>query len=161
TTGLGLATYLLGQPSFIARNFTGPGCYSSMRQTRLYFFGQDSWRATPKLTLNYGRRYENYLPQTGAKPGRGGSFDPTTGDVLVAGIGSVPSNFGIKAYNAGFAPRLGLAYRLRSTTVLRAEYGRSFNGAGEGAVFGQILDVDPQFNFGNFLIAPNFYPPAL
>src|SRR5436190_1395914 len=136
TTGLGLATYLLGQPSFIARNFTTPGFYPSIRQTRLYFFGQDSWRATSKLSIDYGLRYENYLPQTAAKPGGGGSFDPTTGDVLVAGIGSVPSNFGVKPYNAGFAPRLGLAYRLRLGTAVRAGYGRSFNGAGVCAVFG-------------------------
>jgi Carboxypeptidase regulatory-like domain/TonB dependent receptor len=161
TTGLGLGTYLLGQPSFIARNFTGTGFYPSIRQTRLYFFGQDSWRATSKLTLNYGLRYENYLPQTGAKPGSGGSFDPTTGDVLVAGIGSVPPNFGIKAYNAGFAPRIGFAYRLRPITVLRAGYGRSFNGAGVGAVFGQNPEVDPPVQFGQFLSAPNIYSPAV
>ncbi len=161
TTGLGLATYLLGDPSFIARNFTGPGFYPSIRQTRLYFFGQDSWRATSKLTVNYGLRYENYLPQTGAKPGSGGSFDPTTGEVLVAGVGSVPSNFGIKPYNLGFAPRLGLAYQLRTTTVVRAGYGRSFNAAGVGAVFGQNPEVDPPVQFGQFLSAANNYSPVV
>ena len=161
TTGLGLATYLLGQPSFIARNFTTPGFYPSIRQTRLYFFGQDSWRATSKLSIDYGLRYENYLPQTAAKPGGGGSFDPTTGDVLVAGVGSVPSNFGVKPYNAGFAPRLGLAYRLRLGTVVRAGYGRSFNGAGVGAVFGQNPELDPPVQFGQFLSAPNIYSTAV
>ena len=161
TTGLGLATYLLGQPDFIARNFTGTGFYPSIRQTRLFFFGQDSWRATTKLTVNYGLRYENYLPQTGAKPGSGGSFDPTTGDVLVAGVGSVPANFGVKPYNFGFAPRLGLAYQLRSSTVVRAGYGRSFNAAGVGAVFGQNPELDPPVQFGQFLSAPNIYSPAV
>jgi hypothetical protein len=161
TTGLGLATYLLGQPSFIARNFTGPGFYPSLRQTRLYLFAQDSWRITTKLTLSYGMRYENYLPQTGTKPGSGGSFDPTTGEVLVAGIGSVPRNFGIKAYNLGFAPRLGLAYQLRPRTVLRAGYGRSFNAAGVGAVFGQNPELDPPVQFGQYLSANNIYSAAV
>src|SRR3989475_12876167 len=109
TTGLGLATYLLGQPSFIARNFTGPGFYPSIRQTRLYFFGQDSWRATTKLTVNYGLRYENYLPQTGAKPGSGGSFYPTTGDVLGAGVGLGPAQFGGQAYKFRVCSRPCLA----------------------------------------------------
>jgi len=58
---------------------------------------------TRKLTVNYGLRYENYLPQTAAFPGGAGSFDPVTGDVLVAGVGSVPANMGVKAYNLGFA----------------------------------------------------------
>src|SRR5207247_9689059 len=54
-----------------------------------------------------------------------------------------------------------LAYRLRSTTVLRAGYGRSFNGAGVGAVFGQNPEVDPPVQFGQFLSAPNIYSPAV
>jgi hypothetical protein len=157
TTGAALASYLLGQPNFLGRFYTGQGFYPSLRQTRLFFFGQDSWRITPKLTLNYGLRYENYLPQSAAKPGGGGSFDPETGEVLAAGVGSVPSNFGIKPYNLGFAPRLGLAYQLQSRTVLRAGYGRSFNAAGTGAVFGQNPEYDPPTLLSQFLSAPNPY----
>jgi hypothetical protein len=157
TTGGALASFLLGQPNYLARAYTGQGFYPSLRQTRLYFFGQDSWRITPKLTLNYGLRYENYLPQTAAKPGGGGSFDPTTGEVLAAGVGSVPSNFGIKAYNLGFAPRLGLAYQLRPKTVVRAGYGRSFNAAGVGAVFAQNPEIDPPTLLIQSVNAPNPY----
>src|SRR5438552_15419705 len=109
--------------SFIARNFTSPGFYPSIRQTRLYFFGQDSWRATSKLSIDYGLRDENYLPQTAAKPGGGGSFDPTTGDVLVAGVGSVLSNFGVEPYNAVFPLRLCLDHLLLLCRVVSAGYG--------------------------------------
>lgn len=161
TTGAALASYLLGQPTSFVQQFTGPGFYPSIRQTRMYFFGQDSWRVTPKLTFTYGLRYENYLPQTGTKPGSGATFDPNTGEVVVAGIGAVPPNMGIKAYNLGFAPRLGLAYQLFSKTVVRAGYGRGFNAAGVGAVFAQNPEIDPPVQFVQNLNPPNPYVTAI
>ena len=143
STGSALASYLLGLPSNFARYFTTPGLYPGLRQNRLFFYGQDTWRATPKLTITYGLRWEDYLPQTAAAPGGAGSFDPSTGDVLAAGVGSVPANVGIKPYNLGFAPRVGIAYQFTQTTVARVGYGRSFNPAGLGSIFGQGYDYDP------------------
>jgi hypothetical protein len=161
TTGAALASYLLGVPNNFVQQFSGIGFYPSLRQTRLYFFGQDSWRATPKLTVSLGLRYENYLPQTGTKPGSAATFDPLTGEVVVAGIGTEPRNMGIQAYNWGFAPRVGLAYELQPTTVLRAGYGRGFNGAGVGAVFGQNPELDPPVQFVANQTAGNAYVTAI
>ena len=73
TTGAGLASFLLGDSSQFARYFTGAGFHPGLRQTRLFFYAQDSWRVTPKLTVNYGLRYENYLPRS-RKPGRRWQF---------------------------------------------------------------------------------------
>ena len=160
TTGSAIASYLLGIPSNFARYFTGAGFYPGLRQTRLFFFAQDSWRATPKLTVNYGLRYENYLPQVAAKPGGAGTFDPSTGEVMAACVGSVPCSLGIKAYNAGFAPRLGLAYQLRPTTIVRAGFGQSYNASALGAVFGQSPDYDPPITNGQQENQPNIYAPA-
>ncbi len=157
TTGAALASFLLGDPSGFVQQFTGPGFYPALRQTRLFFFGQDTWRISPKLTLTVGLRYENYLPQVGAQPGSAATFDPTTGEVVVAGIGGVPRNMGIKPYDLGFAPRLGIAYRLFPKTVLRAGYGRSFNAAGVGAVFAQNPEIDPPVQFVQNLTQPNPY----
>ena len=161
TTGAALASFLLGQPSNFNQQFTGSGFYPSLRQTRLYFFAQDEWRISHKLLFTYGLRYENYLPQTGTKPGSAGTFDPATGEVLVAGIGSVPSNMGIKPYNLGFAPRLGLTYQPFSKTVVRAGYGRGFNAAGYGAVFAQNPELDPPVQFVYNLPSPNQYVTAV
>ncbi|MGA8028944.1 MAG: TonB-dependent receptor [Bryobacteraceae bacterium] len=160
STGSALGSYLLGLPSTFGRYYTAYSYYPGLRETRLFLFAQDSWRITPKLTLNYGLRWEDYLPQTAAKPGGAGSFDPSTGDVLVAGIGSVPLNLGVKAYNLGFAPRIGIAYQATPKTVIRAGYGTSFNPGGLGSVFGQGADYNPPIvnpqsvNQSNIYIAP-------
>jgi outer membrane receptor protein involved in Fe transport len=160
STGSGLASYLLGLPSTFGRYYTAYDYYPGLRETRLFLFVQDSWRITPKLTLNYGLRWENYLPQVAAKPGGAGSFNPATGDVEVAGIGGVPINLGVKPYDLGFAPRVGVAYQVTPSTVIRAGYGRSFNPGGLGAVFGQGADYNPPIvnaqsvNQSNIYISP-------
>jgi hypothetical protein len=157
STGSGLAALLLGEPNTFVRYFTGAGYHAGLRQTRLFFFAQDSWRVSRKLTLNYGLRYENYLPQTAASRGGAGSFDPNTGEGLAAGIGSVPSNMGVQAYNLGFAPRVGIAYQIHPKTVVRAGYGRSFTPSGLGAVFGQSPEYDPPITIPQQLSPANPY----
>ena len=161
TTGSGIASFLLGTPSSFVQQNTGPGFYPSLRQTRLFFFAQDAWHAGRKLTVTYGLRYENYLPQVAAQPGGAGTFDPATGEVVVAGMGSVPRNMGIKPYNLGFAPRVGIAYQLTTNTVVRAGYGRSFNAAGVGAVWAQNPEIDPPVQFVQNLNQPNAYTTAI
>jgi hypothetical protein len=160
STGSALGAFLLGYPATFARYVTGNGYQPGLRQTRLFFYGQDTWRVTRKLTLNLGLRYENYLPQTAAHPGGAGTFNANTGEILVAGVGSTPSNMGVHAYNSGFAPRLGLAYQLAERTVIRAGYGRSFTPAGLGAVFGQGPDYNPPITLPQQLTPANGYQPA-
>jgi Carboxypeptidase regulatory-like domain/TonB dependent receptor len=159
STGSALGSFLIGDPSSFARYFTGAGFHPGLRQNRLFFFGQDSWRITPRLTLNYGVRWEDYLPQTAAKPGGAGSFDPTTGEVLAAGIGSVPANMGVKAYNLGFAPRVGVSYQFQKSSVVRAGVGRSFNPSGLGAIFGQGADYNPPVTNPQSVNQTNPYSP--
>jgi hypothetical protein len=161
TTGAGIASFLLGYPASFVQQNTGPGLYPALRQTRLFFFGQDAWRATSKLTITYGLRYENYLPQVAAKPGSAGTFDPSTGEVVVAGFGNVPRNMGVKAYNLGFAPRLGIAYQATPRWVIRTGYGRSFNAAGVGAVWAQNPEIDPPVQFVQNLNPSNPYSTAI
>lgn len=161
TTGTSMASFLLGAPNNISRFVNVGGFYPSLRQTRIFFFGQDSWRATPKLTVDIGLRYENYLPQVVTKPGSGATFDPNTGEVVVGGYGTAPRNFGVKPYNWGFAPRLGIAYQLQPRTVIRAGYARSFNAAGVGAVFAQNPEVDPPTTTPQQFSPANPYASAL
>ncbi len=70
------------------------------------FYVQDQWRLGPKLTLNYGVRYEYaQLPQ----PDSFNKDYPQTGH-----INSAANNF---------MPRFGFAYKLNDKTVLRGGYG--------------------------------------
>ena len=45
---------------------------------------------------------------------------------MIAGVGSNPSNLGMKTRYNYFAPRVGLAYRLTDKTVIRAGFGTSY-----------------------------------
>ena len=40
-------------------------------QNRWFFYGQDQWKVTRKLTVNYGLRWEIYRPQTVTGAGQG------------------------------------------------------------------------------------------
>jgi hypothetical protein len=130
--GLGLATFLLGETTTFARyvsNVTDATAYLD----RYHFFAQDSWHLTPRLTVNYGLRYELTLPEaTGA--GKGGLFDVNTGLVNVFGEGGNSSRGFQQTEYLNFAPRLALAYMLTPKTVVRAGYGWSYD-TGDGGVF--------------------------
>jgi len=57
-TGLPMADFLIGSPSSFAQN-----TISEDRERQKYFglYVQDSWRITPRLTMNYGLRWEPYF----------------------------------------------------------------------------------------------------
>ena len=158
TTGAALASFLLGHPSNFDRIASGI-YYPGLRETSIYLYGQDTWRVTRKLTLDYGVRWENYLPQRAAKPGGTGMFDPVTGMEWAAGIGSIPLDLGVHPYNLGFAPRLGFAYQLKPNTVVRAGYGQGFNRAGYGSVFGQGAEYNPPATTVQFVPSADSYAP--
>jgi len=158
TTGAALASFLLGHPNYFDRIASGI-YYPGLRETRIFLYAQDTWRLTRKLTLDYGVRWENYLPQRAAKPGGTGMFDPLTGMEWAAGVGPIPLDLGVHPYNLGFTPRLGVAYQVQNNTVVRAGYGESFNPAGYGAIFGQGDEYNPPATIIQTVPQANFYEP--
>ena len=136
-TGLGLGTFLLGMPSeFDLAVFTQ---MPAERDTRVAPYFQDNWHATKKLTLNLGLRYDYIGPSTPAFSGGGVNFDPSTGDLLLSGLGNVSRSANIKSNWKNFEPRIGLAYRVLSNTVIRAGFGRAyFSSNYGGGVFGTL-----------------------
>jgi hypothetical protein len=116
-----LAQLLLGFPSRvgIAVQFINP---NAIRWSTWSWYIRDRFQLTPKLTLSYGVRWEFY-PFASADHGGLRVFDPETGNVLIGGHGNVPNNAGVDAGSGQFLPRLGIAYRLSSKTVIRAGYG--------------------------------------
>lgn len=76
------------------------------------FFGQDDWRATQKLTINFGLRYDY---QRIAKPP---ITNPHPG-LIAAGF---DTGFQPRDKN-NFAPRIGFSYAFNDRTVIRGGYG--------------------------------------
>ncbi len=145
-TGFPYADFLLGLPSSAQRSF------APLRQDRLRrqydFFFTDDFKVSPKLTLNFGLRYE-YHPGWTEKNGYLSMFDIKSGKIVVkdGSLGKVsprfPSNYVsvVEASSLGlpgdtiirtdknnFAPRVGLAYRpWGNNTVIRGGFGIYFD----------------------------------
>ena len=61
-TGLGLADFLLGRLGTNALVQAAPNTLD-MQQTYIGLYAQDTWRVGPRLTVNYGVRWEPFFPQ--------------------------------------------------------------------------------------------------
>src|SRR5919205_3924669 len=120
-TGIGLADFLLGYPS--GAQLANPAVVDS--RLKMYSgFLQDDWKATPKLTLNLGLRYD-YATWPYEASGRLTNLDPETGQLFTPANSPVGRRL-IRPDRNNFAPRVGLAYQLTPATVLRAGYGRFY-----------------------------------
>jgi hypothetical protein len=133
--GLGLATFLLGDVDLFSR-FANSINDAGERQKRWFFYGQDTFRVTRKLVLNYGLRWEIYFPQSVTGKGAGGWLDLGSGLINVAGFGNVDLQGNVKNSFTNIAPRLGIAYEATQKTVVRIGYGRSFDVGVFGSNFG-------------------------
>ncbi len=136
--GLAFATFLLGEVSSFSR-YVSNSMHAGERQTRTFTYIQDTWRATPKLTFNYGLRWEIYNPQTVTSAGNGGWFQVNTGEIKVGGVNGVGLNGDVKNSFTNLAPRLGVAYQLNAKTVIRTGYGRTFDVGTFGSIFGHSV----------------------
>ena len=114
------AAFLLGLPSQAGKvdQLLNP---NSIFMTTWAAYAQDTWQATPDLTLAYGLRWEHQLwPRR--PDGLGvNRFDPSDGYVYVGGKGSTPQDTGASTEGM-FLPRVGATYRLSDKMVLRAGY---------------------------------------
>ena len=145
--GLDIATFLLGDVTSFARYVNNPNIAgannAAERQKRWFFYGQDTWRATSRLTINYGLRWEIYFPETVNARGNGGFANIVDnggkGGIRVAGYGPYGSNGNVDNNWHGFAPRLGVAFQATSKTVVRMGYGRSYDIGVFGSNFGHTV----------------------
>ena len=138
TGGLDLATFLLGQVTFMDR-YVSSSLDAAERQKRFFFYGQDTFRLTSKFTLNYGLRWEIYFPESVNGTAKGGFANIRDGVIRVAGVGPFGLNGNINNNLTAFAPRVGIAYRIREKTVLRMGYGRSYDMGVFGSNFGHTV----------------------
>jgi Carboxypeptidase regulatory-like domain/TonB-dependent Receptor Plug Domain len=168
-TGLAFADFLLGR----ADNYSEDqfDVTVNLRFGRREFFAQDTWRLRNNLTVDFGVRYQYFVPVTDVNNVLT-SFDPAlynranaptcanaactslirgTGNELngIAIAGST-SRFGDSIYPSdknNFSPRVGLAWDpfKEGKTVVRAGYGLYYDQPLVG-IFEQNAFVNPPFN---------------
>ena len=130
-TGDAWASFLLGEVNNASTTYRAS--QPTGRYTNWGFFIDDSWKVTPKLTLNLGLRMEMF--STHNEPaGRLSYIDLNSPNAEAGGIPGVLVFAGDQVPNRILeplmwnpAPRLGFAYKLDSSTVIRAGIG-IFNG---------------------------------
>jgi len=124
TVANNFAALLIDAPTEVGRDVSLVS--GSWRETEAFFFGQDTWHMTNRLTVDAGLRWELYLPATPSRPGRYSNYDPTQNVLVIAGVAGNPLNLGRETYYKYFAPRFGLAYRFTDQTVFRGGFGISY-----------------------------------
>jgi len=163
--GLDLGTFLLGDVTLLER-YVSTSLDAAESQKRLFLYGQDTWRVTPKLTVNYGLRWELYTPESVNGKDKGGfaniAGNGTNGGgvIRVAGEGGFGLNGNVTNNLTAFAPRLGIAYQVTPKTVVRMGYGRSFDIGVFGSNFGHTVTQNLPVLVNQHLSASNLFPSA-
>jgi Carboxypeptidase regulatory-like domain/TonB dependent receptor len=170
--GSGLASLLFGDVNEFQR-FDVYQNNAANRQKRLAFYGQDSYRVTQKLTVNYGVRWDIIYPETVNAPGNGGFASIVSGGTRVAGVAGIGTNGNQKMDYLNLAGRFGFAYQVLPNTVVRGGIGQVYDSVGYfGTIFGSsthnlpvlsnedITASNAQGQFATTLAAPPVRPPA-
>jgi hypothetical protein len=161
-TGAGLGDFLTGQ--MVLLTMSGTGNHEPQRWfPRMYM--TDAWRATPNLTLNYGVRWEPFMPEN-RRNGTAYNFDykrfqqgikstvflnAPAGFYYAGDPGFPEGSSGVRRNWWQFSPRFGLAWDVSGDgrTSIRASYGYSYEivpmewtgELGNASPFGQKVEV--------------------
>lgn len=148
-TGFDFADFLLGFPQQTSLQY-GALTYH-FRGSSWDAYIQDDWRAMSKLTVQLGLRYDYNSPYHEA----GNSLanldvapDFSAAALVLPGqVGSVTGrvfpNSLVKPMRDEFSPRLGIAWRATGSSVVRAGYGITYNGAAYSTIAGQMSTQPP------------------
>ena len=156
--GLGLASFMLGLPSSFNR-FQQVSTDQQDRQYRMFYYAQDTWRVTPKLTLSYGVRWDVWFPDFSKNAGQGGRYDVTDNIVYIPGVGGVSRSGNAETQWRNFSPRFGIAYAPNSKTVIRTGYGRGYTLGTFGWTFNNLAaDVYPSVVNQSITATSTYFP---
>jgi hypothetical protein len=145
-TGYDFADFLLGLPQTSSVRFGVASNYLHTWVTTGFF--QDDWRVGSHLTLNYGVRYEFFLPLS-EKYGHLSDLSFAPGfmsPAVITGLdpGALPSSL-IRSDAHNFSPRIGIAYRpwIQHHLVMRAGYGIFYDGSIYSRMVTNMVDQPP------------------
>lgn len=129
STGNAFADFLTGRFSTFLQ---GAGEYKNTRYNHYAAFAEDSWKASSRLVLNAGVRYEPFLPYydlnnklAAYRPGVKSTLYPNAPvGIVFVGDPGIPKG-GFSASYKNVAPRVGFAYDVfgDGKTSVRAGYG--------------------------------------
>jgi hypothetical protein len=131
-SGNAFASLLLGYPASGSNDFNAALAYSNR-----YYVGflQDDWKLTSRITLNLGIRWDYESPQSERFDRQNAGFAASAisplqapGMTLTGGLMFTDSNNRLPYRRDlnNWQPRAGIAWQVRSSTVIRAGYGISF-----------------------------------
>ena len=137
--GDAMASFMMGQTSLGNTGYYEIQDRPATEDHQFAFYGQENWKANPKLTLNLGLRYDASIPRTD-RHNRQNWFDPTARYE----IGNIPAVGGERFASSGerhmvntdwsdIQPRFGFAYLLAPKLVLRGGYGIYYSQSRNGA----------------------------
>ena len=145
-TGRAVGDLLLGLPTELAlTSFT----VMDQGQDMYFYFLQDDFKLTPKLTLNLGVRYEYATPPR-ERDNQFANFDPATGTMLFAQDGGIFERALIHPDRNNWAPRFGFAYSPAARWVVRGAYGVFYTHTVRQGREG-LLGFNPPFLVDNLL----------
>ena len=161
----GVTTYNSGSSfaSFLLGEANGGNTETIRKVTQFYRYHggyvQDDWRLSRKLILNIGLRYDNTRPPISASNSYS-DFTPDRPNPAVNGYpgalrfaGEGPGREGVRslvpAWNAGWGPRLSLAYSVNDKTTIRMGAGRSFSRVAVVGSSGHFAGFIGQYSFSS------------
>jgi Carboxypeptidase regulatory-like domain/TonB-dependent Receptor Plug Domain len=182
TIGDPIAAALLGFFKSFDQSTARPTGY--FRYNQLEFYVQDTWKATTRLTLDYGMRFAWIPPQYDAKnqvalfvpsaynPANAVQIDPSSGQIVpgtgdplngmrYANQGQIPQG-GWQSRGIMPEPRFGFAYDVYSNhkTILRGGFGMSHDRAEGNLIFNTVFNnpavvQTPQVAANNLAVLPS------
>ncbi len=136
-SGNPMASFLLGAVSNANATFYSLPRWNPTAYSVSFFVG-DQWRATSKLNITMGLRWDLFTPSVEAED-RTSFFDPyganptaggRSGRMAFAGDQYGEASFGARyperLFKKAFGPRLGIAYQLDEKTVIRTGYALNY-----------------------------------
>jgi hypothetical protein len=158
-SGAPLADFLMGFPS--GTQGTQLLDWSRQRDTYIGSYFQDDWKFSPKLTINWGLRYELYTQPIDYRD-RGGLFNVITGRYALPGKDGF-SRAIVNGDHNNWAPRFGLAYSATSKLTIRTGFGvfysrREMNQ--EVTQFGGNIPNTPSITFPSVSASGTLTPPV-
>ncbi len=121
-TGVPFADFLLGYPvsALTQTGYTGSYLFRNIGR----WWASDEYRLSQNLTVNLGLRWE-YDGPFYLKYNNYSNYDPSTGQLVIAGQNGVSRSANVRPDHRSYAPRFGFAYAVpgKQNIVVRGGYG--------------------------------------